>query len=162
MIGSLAFLMLAAISAPAGPDAHPQAGNEQIRLTAAEISALPTAGPVAGTSGVPGLRTTVLAGNPEADSDYTIMLQVPANTRIAAHEHRDNRSAVVISGTWHFGFGPEAKDGLTRPLAAGSFYTEPGNVPHFARTGPEPVVLYISGRGPTDTRYTAIKPPPGH
>jgi hypothetical protein len=126
---------------------------EQVRLTPADIAALPTVGAGAGTSGVEGIRTTVLAGDPQTASSYTIMLQVPANTRIAAHAHRDDRSAVVMSGTWHFGFETEADDRLTRALPAGSYYTEPGDVAHFARTGDQPVVLYISGVGPTDTRY---------
>jgi uncharacterized RmlC-like cupin family protein len=136
------------------------AGPGEIRLTPADIAALPKLGAGAGTSGVEGIRTTVLAGDPQTASSYTIMLQVPANTRIAAHAHRDSRSAVVMSGTWHFGFGAKADDGLTRALPAGSFYTEPGDVAHFARTGDEPVVLYITGVGPTDTRYTEIESDP--
>jgi uncharacterized RmlC-like cupin family protein len=40
---------------------------------------------------------------------YTIALQVPPNTRIAAHRHRDERVAVVVSGpatVYIFGVGP--------------------------------------------------------
>jgi hypothetical protein len=36
-------------------------------------------------------------------------------------------------------------------LAPGSVYSEPGAASHFARTGAEPVVLHITGKGPTDT-----------
>jgi hypothetical protein len=32
-------------------------------------------------------------------------------------------------------------------------YSEPGGVTHFAQTGDEPVLVEISGFGPTDTRY---------
>jgi hypothetical protein len=32
-------------------------------------------------------------------------------------------------------------------------YSEPAGGPHFARTGAEPVLVQISGIGPTDTRY---------
>jgi hypothetical protein len=32
-------------------------------------------------------------------------------------------------------------------MAAGSFYTEPGGVAHFALTKEEPVVVYITGFG---------------
>jgi hypothetical protein len=38
-------------------------------------------------------------------------------------------------------------------LPAGSVYSEPGQTNHFARTGDEPVLVEISGFGPTDTRY---------
>jgi hypothetical protein len=41
----------------------------------------------------------------------------------------------------------------TKPLPPGSFYTEPGGVAHFAQTRAEPVVVYITGFGPTNTVY---------
>lgn len=123
------------------------------RLTPADIAAMPSIGAGAGTSGVSGIRTRILSGDPTSPGLYTIALDVPANTRIAAHRHRDPRSAVVVSGTWHFGFGPEADDNAAKPLGPGSFYVEPAEVPHFARTGGEPVTVYITGHGPTDTRY---------
>lgn len=123
------------------------------RLTPSDIDALPTLGASAGTSGVGGIRTRVLAGDPTAAGPYTIALHVPPNTQIQAHTHRDERSAVVISGTWHFGYGDTAARALEKALGPGSFYSEPADVTHFARTGAEPVTLYISGYGPTDTRY---------
>jgi uncharacterized RmlC-like cupin family protein len=80
-------------------------------------------------------------------------LSIPANTKIQAHTHRDDRSAIVMSGTWYFGYGSVADEPPTKPLPAGSFYTEPGGVAHFALTKAEPVVVYITGFGPTDTVY---------
>ncbi|MEP7184390.1 MAG: cupin domain-containing protein [Rhodanobacter sp.] len=84
---------------------------------------------------------------------YMIELPVPTHTRINAHQHRDNRSAVVVSGTWHFGYGSTAEDAKTLELGPGSFYTEPANLPHFAHTEAEAVAVIITGSGPTDTRY---------
>jgi hypothetical protein len=40
-----------------------------------------------------------------------------------------------------------------KSLPAGSVYSEPGGTNHFARSGGEPVLVEISGFGPTDTRY---------
>jgi uncharacterized RmlC-like cupin family protein len=80
-------------------------------------------------------------------------LIVPANTSIAAHTHRDNRTAVVVSGTWYFGYGRKADEALTKALAPGSFYTEPAGAAHFAITKAEPVSVIITGYGPTDTIY---------
>ena len=88
------------------------------------------------------------------------MLRVPPNTRIAAHSHCDTRSAMVISGTWYFGDGTRAADGESKALGPRSFYIEPADVAHFARTGRDPVVLYISGVGPTDTQYVAVEHDP--
>jgi len=125
----------------------------QTRLTPADIGAMAKGGAGAGTSGVAGIRTTVLSGDPTAAGLYTIEIRVPAHTRIAAHRHRDDRSAVVVSGTWWFGYGLHADDALLEALAPGSFYTEPADVPHFAQTRDEPAVVYVTGVGPTDTRY---------
>ena len=125
----------------------------QIRLTPTDIDAIQAHDSGAGTSGVAGIRTTVIAGDPTKDGPYTIRLNVPANTKIQAHTHRDNRTAIVISGTWYFGYGQLATPTDEKALPAGSFYTEPGGVAHFAETRADPVVVYISGSGPTDTVY---------
>lgn len=126
---------------------------DQIRLTLGEITAKEGGGAGTGTSGVVGIQTTVLLGDPTKPALYTIRLSVPPNTRIQAHTHRDNRSAIVMSGTWYFGYGSVANDKATKPLPPGSFYTEPTGVAHFALTKAEPVVVYITGFGPTDTVY---------
>jgi pimeloyl-ACP methyl ester carboxylesterase/quercetin dioxygenase-like cupin family protein len=129
--------------------------GEERRLSPTAIAAMRHSGPGAGSSGVAGIETTVLAGDPSSPGLYTIQLRVPPNTRIEAHGHRDERAATVVSGTWYFGYGDAfAEAGLT-VLPAGSFYTEPANRRHFAKTLAEPVVLYIIGYGPTDTKYTA-------
>lgn len=123
------------------------------RLTPAEVDALLARAAGAGTSGVAGIRTTVLVGDPAEPGPYTIRLSVPANTTIQPHTHRDNRTAVVAAGTWYFGYGPIASPSAEKALPAGSFYTEPGGVAHFAETRDAAVVVYISGAGPTDTVF---------
>ena len=129
------------------------AAINQIRLTPEEITAKEAVGAGAGTSGVAGINTTVLLGDPTKPGLYSIRLSIPANTTIQAHTHRDNRSAIVMSGTWYFGYGSAASASTTKPLPPGSFYTEPGGVAHFALTRAEPVVVYITGFGPTNTVY---------
>ena len=130
------------------------ASTDQPRLTPDDIAALPSIEAGAGTSGVSGIRTRILSGDPKSEGLYTIALQVPANTHIAAHRHRDQRSSIVVAGIWYFGFGATADDAAEKALGPGSFYVEPPNVSHFARTGSEPVTVYITGYGPTDTRYS--------
>jgi uncharacterized RmlC-like cupin family protein len=129
------------------------APEEQRRLTPADIAAMAKGGAGAGTSGVSGIQTTVLFGDPTASGPYTIALRVPAHTRIAAHTHRDDRAAVVVSGTWFFGYGSSADETGLRALEPGSFYTEPAGAPHFAMTRDEAATVYITGFGPTDTHY---------
>src|ERR1041384_8246190 len=85
----------------------PAASSAELRLTPPELTAQAASRAVAaGTSAVDGIRTSFVTGNPQAAGLYTIMLQIPANTTIAAHSHPDDRVATVVSGTWHFGYGP--------------------------------------------------------
>lgn len=128
-------------------------GTVQRRMTTDEISKLEATGAGPGTSGMAGIRTTVLSGDPTRPGLYTIRLFVPSHMRIESHFHRDERSAVVVSGHWSIGYGERFDDAALKVLPPGSFYTEPAQAPHFASTGNEPVVVYISGIGPTDTRF---------
>jgi pimeloyl-ACP methyl ester carboxylesterase/quercetin dioxygenase-like cupin family protein len=125
----------------------------QKRLTLADVESLSRGAGGAGTSGLKGVQTTVLSGNPDAPGPYAFEIRVPAHTRIAAHLHRDNRNAIVVSGEWHFGYGDQATDAAAITLGPGGFYTEPAGVNHFAFTGDKPAVVYITGEGPTDTVY---------
>src|SRR5713226_7584194 len=95
------------------PVAHTAASNavgdvNEKRLTPPEYKLPQVGNPGTGSSGIRGIETVVLKGNPDQPGVYTIMLRVPAHTRIAAHSHRDDRVATIISGRWHIGYG-EAK-----------------------------------------------------
>src|SRR6202035_828217 len=109
--------------------------------------------PGTGRSGVGGSETGGLTGYPDQAGVYTIMLRVPAHTRIAAHAHRDDRVATVISGTWRIGYGDRFDEGRLKALPPGSFYTEPSGRNHFAETSDEAVVVQITGFGPSSTEY---------
>lgn len=126
--------------------------QEEERLTPAEIESLPFKEAGVGTSGVNGIQTRVLKGDPTKPGLYTIQLTVPANTTIQAHDHPDDRIATVISGTWYIGFGSQFDEKKLKALVPGSFYTEPP-VMHFARTGNAPVTIQITGYGPSGTHY---------
>jgi quercetin dioxygenase-like cupin family protein len=126
-----------------------------VALTPAQINGMTHTGAGAGSSGVSGIVTTVLSGDPTRPGPYTIEIRVPPNTRIAAHTHRDDRTATVVSGAWFFGYGELADETRVQALEPGSFYTEPADAPHFALTRSAPAVVHISGLGPTDTHYVA-------
>ncbi|TXI03522.1 MAG: alpha/beta fold hydrolase [Rhizobium sp.] len=129
------------------------AALRQSRLNADQVAALSHDRGGAGSSGLKGVEMIVLSGNPNEPGPYAVELRVPAHTRIAAHTHRDDRTALVVSGEWHFGYGPKANDAATAVLGPGGFYTEPANVAHFAFTNDQPTVVYITGQGPSDTEY---------
>jgi len=124
----------------------------EMRMTPSEIRASALDNNQIGSSGLPGVHTKVIFGDPTKVGFYTILLFVPAHTTIQAHSHRDDRVATVVSGERHLGYGNhfDAKSLKTLP---GSVYSEPGGDNHFARTDADPVIVEISGYGPTDTHY---------
>jgi uncharacterized RmlC-like cupin family protein len=143
----VAGLFLSVASAATGPSLP------QMRMTPPEVRATTFDGSQVGSSAVAGVRSKVMFGDPAKAGFYTILLFVPVHTTIQAHSHRDDRMAVVVSGEWHFGYGNHFDEESLKTLPPGSVYSEPGGQTHFARTGNEPVIVEISGYGPTDTRY---------
>jgi pimeloyl-ACP methyl ester carboxylesterase len=141
-------------STPAIP-VHTTANKDvgETRLTPSEFKFPQQGNPGTGSSGVGGIQTVVLKGDPNESGVYTIMLRVPAHTQIAAHSHRDDRVATVVSGTWHIGYGDKFDESKLKALTPGSFYTEPPGRNDFAETGDEPVVVQITGFGPSSTEY---------
>lgn len=133
--------------------AQPVRSAGERRVTPKEFKFTADMGPGTGTAGISGVRTVALKGDPDRAGLYTIMLRIPAHTHIAAHEHMDDRVATVVSGTWYIGYGDSFKSGELKALPPGSFYTEPANRAHFAETRDEPVIVQITGVGPSSTRY---------
>lgn len=125
----------------------------ELRLTPDELRANQTGSEQIGSSGLAGVSTRVLIGDPSKPGFYTIILSVPAGTTIPAHAHRDDRMATVVRGTWQFGYGDRFDERALKDLPPGSVYSEPGGGNHFARTTTDAVLVQISGIGPTDTHY---------
>lgn len=140
-------LLMALATTPAAAQLKP------VRLTPETVAGIASAGAGVGTSGVEGIQSVVLAGDPTGAGLYTIEIRVPPRTRIEAHRHRDDRMGQVVSGRWYIGYGEQEDDAAAQLLPPGSFYTEPADAPHFAHTGDEPAVVRLTGYGPTDTTY---------
>ena len=145
-------VLIAALSAVAASAATAQSLT-QMRMTPSEISGSKLDSNQIGSSGVPGVHTKVLFGDPSKAGFYSILLFVPAHVTIQAHSHRDDRMATVVSGKWHFGYGDHFDADSLKTLPPGSVYSEPAGVDHFARTDSDPVIVEICGYGPTDTHY---------
>ena len=120
--------------------------------TPAELSAVqPTGG--AGGSGNPKVQVVTILGDASKPGVYAQLLKVGTEAQIPAHHHAGDRVGTVLEGTWHFGYGAQFDKAKLKTLPVGSVYTEPSNAPHFAMTSNEPVVVLITGTGPTDTIY---------
>ena len=141
----------------AGPvfQIHAQPGkNGQLRMTKNEILTAKSSDSTApGSSNASGVQVIVIHGDPSAKGLYTILLKVAAHTTIAAHLHPDDRVATVIEGTWYFGYGDAFNKSKLKKLSAGSIYTEVEGQNHFAMTHETPVVVEITGYGPSGVTY---------
>ena len=100
---------------------------------------------------VPGIENAALLGSSKAEGPYIERVRFPANFVIQAHTHPDQRSYTILSGTWYIGYGDTFDETKLQALPAGSFYVEPAGVHHFVATKDQPVVLQLSGMGPTAT-----------
>src|SRR3989304_1447285 len=101
---------------------------------------------------VAGLETADMIGD-STKGAYTLRVKFPANFRMQAHSHPEDRSYTIISGVWYVGWGKKLEESVLKPLPAGSFYTEPANVPHFVATKGEPAVIQITGTGATAVNF---------
>lgn len=106
-----------------------------------------------GPGRVPGHEIAPLIGASNKPGVYVERVRFPANTISQAHSHPEDRAYTVISGTWYVGYGDAFDPAKLKALPPGSFYTEPANVAHFSLTKDEPVLVQISGNGPSATRF---------
>jgi quercetin dioxygenase-like cupin family protein len=139
----LAALALVLAAAAAAQDAAP----DVVVLTPAEMKWASQ-----GAYARPGMEQANLIGDPAKPGPYTIRLRFPKGMRIEAHSHPDSREVTIISGVFATGYGDAFEAAKLKILPAGSFYTEPANLPHFIEIREE-TVLQVSGIGPSGRRF---------
>lgn len=144
-----------ALSLCLGAAAFAQSGAARLPNYSKTLSELAAAAPTggAGGSGNAKVKVVTILGDASKPGPYAQLLEVEAHARIAAHHHAGERIGTVLKGTWHFGYGQAFSKAALKTLPAGSVYTEPSGAGHFAMTGDEPVMVLITGTGPTDTVY---------
>jgi len=106
----------------------------------------------------PGMEQLNLVGDPAKPGPYTLRLKFPKGFKIAPHTHPDSREVTILSGIFATGYGEKFDAANLKVLPAGSFYTEPANVPHYIEIK-EDVVLQVSGMGPSGRIF--VSPPDG-
>jgi quercetin dioxygenase-like cupin family protein len=100
----------------------------------------------------PGMEQLALVGDPAQPGPYTLRLKFPKGHRVAPHTHPDSREVTVLSGVFATGYGTVFDSAKLKILPAGSFYTEPANIPHFIEVK-EDTVLQVSGTGPSGRTF---------
>jgi quercetin dioxygenase-like cupin family protein len=106
-----------------------------------------------GTSMRQGLQILVITGDAKRHELYSMLFKVPPNITIPPHSHPDERSCFVLSGAWYFAYGAERNEGELALLPAGSHYTEPAGMNHFAATRAEGATVECTAMGPTGTTF---------
>jgi len=106
----------------------------------------------------PGMEQLNLVGDPAKPGPYTLRLKFPKGFKIAPHTHPDSREVTILSGIFATGYGEKFDAANLKVLPAGSFYTEPANVPHYIEIK-EDVELQVSGMGPSGRIF--VSPPDG-
>lgn len=100
----------------------------------------------------PGAQFAVVSGDPSQPGLYVIRLKLPANYRIAAHNHPTTEYVTVISGKFNIGMGDklDTKHGIE--LRSGGFGAAPAKMNHYAWTTAE-TVIQVHGEGPFAVTY---------
>ena len=137
----------AGLAAVTVPGLHAQSKTEPMALTASEMK-----WGAQGGLALAGMEQVNLVGNPAKPGPYTLRLKFPAGYKLAPHTHPDSREVTILSGTWYTGYGEKSDVAALKALPAGSFYTEPANLPHFVEVR-EPVVIQVTGIGPSARHF---------
>lgn len=98
-----------------------------------------------------GIQTAVVAGDPAKPVTYVTRMRFPKGTRIQPHLHPDDRVAVLLSGTFYFGYGEMFDEAALTKIVAGTTWTEPSRTEHFGWARDEDVIVQVVGTGPSAT-----------
>jgi quercetin dioxygenase-like cupin family protein len=102
-----------------------------------------------------GVQNYLVIGDPLKDGYYIMMVRIPNGTKLPPHFHPENRTVVVTSGIFYYGYGDTFNETKLNEVTVGTFFTEPAEQPHFAFAKAGDVILQVNGFGPTGS--TIIK-----
>jgi len=100
----------------------------------------------------PGAEAAVLYGDPGKDGQFAMRLKIPKGYKIAPHTHPKPEIVTVISGTFRLGMGEKADESNAKALPAGSFFSMPPGMAHFA-SADEDTVVQLNSTGPWSLTY---------
>ncbi|HSE00675.1 MAG TPA: cupin domain-containing protein [Burkholderiales bacterium] len=102
--------------------------------------------------GVP--AATVLYGDPARPGLYVVRYKFAPGLKVLPHWHGEERTVAVLAGTFYYGVGERWDESRLKTYPAGTFFSEPPKMPHFAWARDGEVILQLTGIGPSTT--TAI------
>jgi quercetin dioxygenase-like cupin family protein len=93
--------------------------------------------------------SAVVYGDPSKQGLYVTRAKFAPGQKNMPHWHPDERTVVVLSGTYYFAYGEQWDETKLIALPPGSFLTEPPKTPHYNWAQDGEVILQITGYGPT-------------
>lgn len=100
----------------------------------------------------PGAEFAVLEGNPAESGVFNMRIRMPDGFHIAPHWHPNVERVTVISGTFRVGHGEEADPEAAQALEAGSYFSFPPEMVHYAYAEGETIVQ-LTSVGPWEINY---------
>jgi hypothetical protein len=100
----------------------------------------------------PGAEFAVLEGDPSQAGVFTMQIRMPDGFVIAPHWHPGVERVTVLSGAFHLGHGDTLDRPAAQRLPAGSHFSLPPEMRHFAFTEGE-TVIQLSSIGPWEITY---------
>lgn len=105
-----------------------------------------------------GADTALIAGDPNSNDWYVMLVRWPPRHMSQPHWHEHNRYITVLSGTWWVGTGPNFDPNRTVAMPAGSVVTHFARHVHYDGAKAEGCILEIVGQGPDTARPAATLP----
>lgn len=99
---------------------------------------------------VGGPAGAVVYGDPTKPGLYVTRVKFAPGHKNMPHWHPDERTVVVLSGTFYFAYGDQWDETKLKALPPGTFLSEPPRTPHYNWAKDGEVILQITGYGPTD------------
>jgi hypothetical protein len=100
----------------------------------------------------PGAEFAVLEGDPSEPGVFNMRIRMPDGFVIAPHWHPGVERVTVLSGTFHLGHGEALDRQAADRLPAGSHFSLPPEMRHYAFTEGE-TVIQLSSIGPWEINY---------
>ena len=88
---------------------------------------------------------------------YVYRVKLALGSKNVPHWYPEERTVVILSGTLYYGLGEQWDESKLIAFPAGTFFSEPPKLPHFAWAKDGDVILQVTGTGPTGA--TQITPP---
>lgn len=139
--------LLAAAALPVGAADQPDLAPIEILMSSPDAVSAPGRAWQDSKSVPNGMKIVMVHGDPSKAGPYVFRAMIPAGYKLPPHRHLDERSVVVLKGTYWSGVGEAFDQQKMRKFTLGNFYITDARTPHFAWAETD-VVIQEMGIGP--------------